>query len=286
MIDASEASSVSKPTAPVRIHVGSASVAGGELNFDAARTFRGPAAIGVVVCDGVGTLSGSGEAATAVADRVASLVGGAQPSSILTSAEEVNRQLSPFGDSGEGSTTMIALAAGFDGTVAYSYLGNGSLLEVRPYRINPAGPPELRTAELTLPDVTYAEGRPALTSVLPVEGGEPKCSTGLVVARSAPVTAFLAVTDGIASDDERLIASDREGRVWRGVPEPLRLILGELADCWDELVAPHSDHDGAGSSDRRLSELLERSLTAMREAGKLRDDASAGVVLIERPVPS
>jgi len=270
----------------IRIHVGCASVTPKSLNRDSVRTFRREDSAGIVVCDGVGLLSGSAQASQTVADNVVSGAAAGGPKSLLVIADDLNRDLPVFGESGEGATTMIAAAGSDDGSLTYSYLGNGSLFELRAYPSPRFDKPVIRIAELTLPNVSYESAPHALNSWLPMPGEKLAFSAGTLAPRSPSLTAFLAVTDGIATDDDRELADDSSGGLWREVPLPLKLLIEDLERCWFDLVGEFDRCDGAGSCDSALTEILNDSLARIRDTevdgrSVLSDDASAGLVVLD-----
>jgi hypothetical protein len=237
---------------------------------------------GVVVCDGVGALSGSGlvaeQAATTAADYIAAhgvrtaIVGGDDPlgagGDVLHCAQHVADVIGPVDD---GATTLIAVAADELGYVAYSFVGNGTLLDVEPLDRGAYGF-RLSAAELVTPHVTWKEGRPALRSVIPPRAGSAVAAArGVLFPQPDRTRLLLAVTDGIASDEERSEGISAGAR-WRKVPAPLAAVMAALEAQWPDVV---DDADPGG----RLETLLEDVLVRLAE-DVLVDDATVGAVLV------
>lgn len=232
----------------------------------------GPTGAAVVVCDGVGSLRCSGKVADAAASAGAAHVRehglragllGDGATSVTKAAADAVKGLE------DGATTVIAVGAESDGFAAYAFAGNGTLLDIEGVDLGEHGV-RLSVAELVQPHVSWAKGRPALRSVLPVPGrAEPVAARGLLYPQPDRTRLLLAVTDGVASDEERPIGCDTEGVEWRQSPVPLTRLLAALRDAWRVLA----ERDA-------LQQALAVGLEALVAEGRLADDATAGAILV------
>ena len=240
-------------------------------NQDRAVAFATATGAGVVVCDGVGAYAGSGEVAERVADLAARHIE-THPEGlargVLTCAQESDREL---GDVENGATTLLAVAAGETGALAYAFVGNGTLLDVVPVEAI-EGRVQLRAAELVVPHIAWTRGRPALRSVIPSGNGGPERSGGTLEPQPGQVRLLLALTDGIATDEERMVGTTPEAS-WREIPLELVTLLGALTARWEEIVA--SEDPGA-----TLSDTMQDALDELAANGQLEDDATAGALLL------
>jgi hypothetical protein len=223
---------------------------------------------GVVVCDGVGSLAGSGD----VADRVASFVADhvtalGLADGVASCAEAARDHLK---DITEGATTLLAAGADPAGRVRYAFVGNGSLFDIEPTEF-PDGSVRLRVAELVVPHMTLITGRPALRSFLPTQG-ELEVTTGTIDPRPGRERLVLVCTDGVASDEERGHKIDSNDDLWRVIPKPLVGLLDHLTRAWRDIHAnPRRDP---------LEATIQAALDDAHAAGDLDDDAGVGAVLL------
>jgi hypothetical protein len=234
-------------------------------------TEEGPAA-GVVVCDGVGSLPGSGltaEAATAAvrafmadqADPVAAVAGSVAAAAAAVREDEA------------GATTMLVVVADPEGTVAYGMVGNGAIVEVLAVEPTP-GHWRFHHTELAFPDIDYERGRPTLRSFLPSADPDRAVELGARRLRRDRHRLILACTDGLVTEDAPLVLRDeRGGGLWRQVPSPLASVLDDIAAGWETLISDPTPELG-------LPLILQNSLTALAEAGRLDDDATLACLLL------
>lgn len=157
---------------------------------------------GVVVCDGVGSLPGSGSTAELAAGAVRSFMATqdnlvqAVDGSIAAAAEAVR-------DDEEGATTMLVLAADTVGSVAYGMVGNGAIIEV--LAVEPVdGAWRLHHTDLGFPHIGYELGRPALQSFLPTSDPGASTESGARRLRPDRHRLFLACSDGLVTEDAPL----------------------------------------------------------------------------------
>jgi hypothetical protein len=227
---------------------------------------------GVVVCDGVGAFAGSGATAEVAAAAVSAFMEsrtdlvGAVDESFAVAAGAVS-------DDEEGATTLLVLAADEVGTVGYGMVGNGAIVEVLAVEPVP-GHWRLHHTELGFPHIGYERGRPTLQSFLP--SGDPPggAELGARKLRCDRHRLLLACTDGLVAEDAPVVVRDEQGGgLWRQVPPLLAAVLGDLGDGWAALVSdPTPELD--------LPLLLQRSLTALADAGELDDDATVAALLL------
>lgn len=229
-----------------------------------------PSGAGVVVCDGVGSLAGSGDVAERVAQLAAEhVLSFGIASGVPACAQYAARALGPVED---GATTLIAVGADEFGFVAFTQVGNGSLFDITVD--TDLGTPRLHTAELTTPHVSFADGRPLLSSFLPARSPEHLAAvSGVLLPCPGRVRVLIACSDGVATGEERAIGIAPDGSAWRSTPRPLATLLGDLASGWTDVI-------GCEDVTAALGALLQRSLDALTADDRLDDDATVGVVLV------
>jgi hypothetical protein len=242
---------------------------------------------GVVVCDGVGALSDSGAvaetAARAAVDHIArhgirrgipgSNDDGAGSATVVDCAQHA---ADVVGEQDAGATTLIAVGADHDGYVAFSFVGNGTLLDAEPV-VRAGDRVRLSVAELVTPHISWANGRPDLRSVIPPRPGAPvTAARGVLYPQPDRVRLLLAVTDGIASDEDRFEGIS-DGARWRKVPTPLSEMIDAIETAWNDVLA--ADDPG-----EHLASLLQGLLDRLA-ADVLTDDATVGAVIV-RPAAS
>lgn len=261
--------------------VASAGPSAPHRNQDRAAAIGFADAVGVVVCDGVGEFAGSGEVAQLACDAAvlhiarhgarAAILGADDPEGDLVPhcAQHVADTIGPVHD---GATTLLAVAADARGRVAFTYVGNGMLVDVEPV---PRGAGQIRVsaAQLVTPHISWADGRPALRSVVPprVAGAPVIAARGLLYPQPDRARIMLALTDGIASDEER-VEGTAEGARWLQVPGPLAAIFAAIEHAWPELSA--APDPGAA-----LGHALQDALDGL-PPGTLLDDATIGALLL------
>jgi hypothetical protein len=265
--------------------IASASPRGVEHTEDRALLFHGSrlsGATGVIVCDGVGSRAGSGDRAAQVSLLARQHLGRRGVSGGLGScAEDVAASLDGATD-GEGATTFIAVGADEHGLVGFSFVGNGSLLEVQGLHLG-TGRTRLLWVDHALPHVCIAGGREALRSYLPPDAGQTLEVTrgefGLPAGSARP---FLACSDGVATCEEQRIGRVNDGSVWKEVPRPLAGLLDGLEARWEDLVNVDADAEECRAL---LAEVLQEALDDALFADHLDDDAAVGGVFL-RPAPT
>ena len=238
-------------------------------------------AVGVVVCDGVGEFAGSGDIAQLACDTAVSHIARHGACVAILGADDPEDEPVPhcarhvadtIGPTDDGATTLLAVAADARGRVAFTFVGNGMLLDVEPV---PRGAGRIRVsaAQLVTPHISWAEGRPALRSVIPprVAGAPVIAARGLLYPQPDRPRIMLALTDGIASDEER-VEGTSDGTRWLQVPGPLAAIFAGIERAWPELSA--ADDPGAA-----LGCTLQDALDGL-PPGTLLDDATIGALLL------
>ena len=226
-------------------------------------------AAGVVVCDGVGSYTKSGETAeravSAVRDHMTNSeeVTGDLGGCIHAAAEALN------GDP-EGAATPLVVTANPTGAVSYALVGNGAVLEVRALETVP-GQFAINYNELTFAHMSYEQGRPALQSFLPGAGSTPERGTRQLARGSARL--FLSCTDGLVTEDAPRVMPDSLGNLWKEIHKPLASLLGPIGQSWAALLE-------VAQPERMLSTLLQETLVRMAQEGELDDDATVGALLM------
>jgi hypothetical protein len=252
----------------------------GDRCQDRAATFVAPAgspSAGVVVCDGVGALEGSGRVAEEVARLAAAHLAERGVAGGLWHLDETLAEAPPAGE--EGATTLVAVGAEASGLVGHMLIGNGALIEVEPADGWP-GAARLRWTDLVLPQIRWEGGRPALRSILPTPDGVPEAAKGCRQVPAGRPRMYLACSDGISSDEARSEGDAPDGTRWKQVPAQLARLVADVATAWPELVGPEVPTGEALSG--RLAESLDRML----EDGLLEDDATVGALLMRPSTPA
>ncbi len=234
---------------------------------------------GVVVCDGVGSRSGSAATAEAATGAVRAFMTDRRDA-VAAVAGSFAAGAAAVRDDEDGATTMLVLAADHAGNVAYGIVGNGAIVEVLPVEVVP-GRWRLHHTDLSFPQVSYERGRPTLESYLP--SADPTGGAELGARRLLPGRhrLFLACTDGLVHEDAPLVVRDeRDGGLWRQVPASLAAVLADLTAGWPALLA-------GAAPERDLPLLLQTSLARLADADELDDDATLACLLLlpEEPRP-
>ena len=249
---------------------------GDSTNQDRVAVYRaadGLGGAGVVVCDGVGSYAGSGAVAAEVAATASEHLAKQAVGPGFWSLSEVVTA-GPLEAAG-GATTLIAVGADQTGLAGHAFVGNGSLIELVPYKPR-AGVLRLRWADLALPQISWDDGRPALRSFLPAPPDDFETVLGFRAAAGRPrPRMYLACTDGIATDEERPGAQSPNGTYWKEVPRALVRVIEDLERQWPALLAKEEE-----LATEALGALLERSLATLLDDGVLDDDASVACVLL------
>jgi hypothetical protein len=233
---------------------------------------------GVVVCDGVGSLPRSGPVAEAVAECAAEYVartgvrrgiaGLGFESGAAHAVQHVAESIEPTPD---GATTLIAVGADAEGYVAYSFVGNGTLLDIEAVSIG-EGRVRLSAAELVVPHIDWGLGRPALRAFLPANGNAAVPSArGLLGPQPDRIRLLLAMTDGVATDEERTQGTG-SGTTWRKVPEPLAALMAAVTAGWNDFISSPDPGESLGGA-------IQGTLDALARDGELTDDATVGALL-------
>lgn len=237
---------------------------------------RGPGPSGVVVCDGVGALAGSGDTAEEVSELGAALISGREVGRAIWN---LDHRLARFLPSDlEGATTMAVVCADEQGVVGHMLLGNGSVIEVVPMELEP-GRVRLLWTSIALPQMGGNEGRPALRSFLPSNGSGVEAEKGI---RRTPVDAprlYLACSDGFLSEEERLEGPAPDGTVWRQVPKFAAELVERLTSVWNELLVAEPEAAAA-----TLTSAIERVIQDPESDDPLDDDTTVGALYM-RPLP-
>ena len=244
-----------------------------ERNQDRAQPFvlnSGLDGAGVVVCDGVGARARSGEVAELVVRAACGYVErngvGDDFAGCLDHVAELSTDI-------DGATTLIAIAATEAGRVSYALVGNGSLFEVEAYDQGDKGP-RLGWVQLVLPQVSFATGVPALRSFLPAPNvSAVEALLGSRSRNAATARLYLACTDGVSTEEERVVAETADGRRWVELDRPLATVLEALEASWSDLAASDTPPE-------LLGEVLQAALDRSLDEGMLDDDATLGSVLL------
>jgi hypothetical protein len=225
---------------------------------------------GVAICDGVGSLEGSGAVAELCLAHVVEHVAELGPAAVLTCATAAAAAL---GDADrDGATTLVAAAVDSAGAAYWTLVGNGSVFELEAVDVR-GGRARLAIAELALPQVSYDGGRPALRSTLPAPLVDLEVAGGTLLPRAGRSRALLVCSDGIATGEDWREGMSAAGTWVREVPPTLTVVFERLAASWEEMGAAGPQ----ATLDDTLAELLD--------SGALVDDASAGLVLMPAAGP-
>jgi hypothetical protein len=246
---------------------------GAAKSQDRAATFNAEGALGcgVVVCDGVGAYGDSGLVAQQVCDDSCTYL--SEIGVLAGIPAVVTHAQGRLDDPVDGATTLLALGVDPEGHVSYCLVGNGCLVEIEPIHLG-APTPKLLWSDMALPQISLAEGRPALRSILrhgltrPIE-----IASGTRAIDPFAARMYLACTDGIATNEERRIGEAPDGSTWKEIPRPLARLLRELAVAWPELVTTIDPQP-------LLEQILQQTLDDLLATGALDDDATVGAVLV------
>lgn len=229
---------------------------------------------GVIVCDGVGSRPESAAVAEGFARAAA---GRLSEEGIMPGLWELDWSLTQAeAPARDGATTLLAVGADESGLVAHLLLGNGSIVEVVPTRL-PSGGVRLLWTSIALPQIDWSRGRASLQSVLPARHGETLAARGYRRVMPGRAQLYLACTDGVLTEEERMLGRAEDGTHWQPVPPLFASLLERLRASWDELLGEEVEN-GIGPG---LQRLLERVLEgAGSSEDGLSDDASIGAVLV------
>jgi len=259
--------------APFELIVSAASASSKEAEGeDRVRTVgRGPGPSGVVVCDGVGSIAGSAGMAEEASELGAALLGGHEVGEAIWRLDRrLDRHLAPDRD---GATTMAAVCADEKGVVGHLLVGNGSVLEVVPMEVEP-GKVRLLWTSIALPQMGGREGRPALRSFLPPDGGRVEAEKGVRMAPAGTPRLYLACSDGFLSEEQRLEGPAPDGTVWRQVPRCAANLMELLGSAWTELLTLPTEDALA------MLDGFAREAVAPEPGRPLDDDTTVGVLYL------
>lgn len=235
----------------------------------------------VVICDGVGALEGSGPVAREVTELVAAALGErsledgirALPN-VVSQAKSAVHAAEVDAPAERGATTLLVLSADATGRVGHFMVGNGMLIEAEP-RLPGSRAAGMSWTCLALPQVSVADGHPALRSFLPcTDPATLEYAAGMrETASTRAPRIFLACSDGIASEEECSTGFAPNGTQWKEVPTALARLLDQLAADWAAICDSTSPEQG-------LDELLRTVLDDLLDEGALADDATVGALLL------
>jgi hypothetical protein len=246
-----------------------------ELNQDRLRPFMAngeQSSAGMILCDGVGSKPDSALVAEDIAERAAELLArqGARPG-IWELDWNLTKMELPRRD---GATTLLAVGADESGLVAHLLVGNGVVVEIAPTRL-PSGSVRLLWTPIALPQIDWSQGRPGLQSVLPANYGETAGARGYRRVMPGRTHMYLLCSDGVLTEEERLIGRAEDGSQWQPVSRLFAEILSRLAKSWDALI-----DEAPGKAGAALTELLQQTLNDFATEHGLSDDSSVGAVLV------
>lgn len=224
---------------------------------------------GVIVCDGVGSESNSGEVAEAAVNAAKDLIArdGLTPHLIA----QVNDHVSHFVD---GHTTLLAATAHSTAgswLVEYMCVGNGSMIEiVAGGRDNN---PWMWWTDHFVPHVDFSTGKDTLAVALPCPPDELLWTAGQIHVAHGAARLILLVSDGIATVEDYRVGRMPDGSAWREIPELLDALLTAIRQ-------PLLDIGHESRAEHRLATALTNTLDEFADASRLDDDASFGVILL------
>lgn len=238
----------------------------------------------IVVCDGAGAFEGSGPVAREVTELAAAALGersledGIRALPIVVSQTKPARYAAEVEAPAEyGETTLLVLSADGTGCVGHFMVGNGMLVEAEP-RLPGSKAAGMSWIGLALPQISVADGHPALRSFLPcADPAALEYAAGVRKTSSKAARIFLACSDGIASDEECSTGFAPNGTQWKEVPTAFARLLSQLAADWLAICDSTSPKE-------RLDELLRTVLDELLAEGALADDATVGALLL-RAIP-
>jgi len=230
----------------------------------------------ILLCDGIGSFGGSGEAADVVIGCLQFAENKVELISHINSAHNEILDKEIFG----GTTMLSAIVTEDHLKVMLAYLGNGSIYHF--------------TGDLFDKPETFTESNKIhryVNYLLPhvdKDGALLKHISNCSTAQEL-VPTFLELslnglegdvifmfTDGISSLEDDIVISDDQSRIWRNQSENVNSILNHW-DLW--MKANYSD-----INKEKLDKFLEDQLAWLKENKKLEDDASIGLIMTKRVI--
>lgn len=247
----------------------------------------------LVLCDGVGSVSGAKQASHLVAQSMMADLVEAEEFPPVDSPPDFARlfalqaeRLTAKSDTDaslKGSLATTCLVATITDTHLHlGYVGNGGAFHFRgdAFRWSGRFVPGLYGANLIAPHVEAYAGQNALTRFLsddmPDDTGSARhAPTCLSISRDARNGDMLLLcSDGVFSGEEAF-ARDDQGGLWQSIPVTLSTILIAVRDGFDEIARSPDTVDAAAYLTWCLSNTLER----LRAGGSLQDDASVALLV-------
>ncbi len=271
----SDGSAESGPT----FGVGSA-ICSGTADQDRAWVGRGPdGSVAAVVCDGVGSIPRSEEAANLAVQSFAASAGrGAGLDQAVSAAiEGVRRSRTP------GATTLLSLRV-TDDRIDFIGIGNGSIVEAC---YQPADDPDRRGhlvawSDHFVPTIDYSSGRETLTGVVTAAASPMEWVKGSVRSRRSCWTIWILCSDGVSTLEERREGTVADGTRWSEIPTPLAAVIESLGRALDQATSPTAGR----SLDEVLRATLAETLNEIDGRGELHDDAAVVAVVVPPSKPT
>jgi hypothetical protein len=228
----------------------------------------------VIVCDGLGSLERSGEAARMAASITAGMLSEHGADAARLAFETAHWQIRDR-FLGDGGTTMIVLSECSQGLRAH-YVGNGAILQLCELleTAAPGAPSPVRLAWTNhlLPHTAYEHGREVMEAVLGIGPATPPEPDSVVISARRAAQLVVAVTDGILSREQVRVGSTADGERWERLDPALIEVL-ELSEAVLRRLRE------APASAEELGKLLETRLAGLTAAGSLDDDATVGALV-------
>lgn len=241
---------------------------GVKLNQDRSGVNTNPEHQGLILCDGIGSLAQSEQAAEFVVSQFQNL---AHPNS-----ESLIRQLieTPPAQRPPGGTTfIIGHAKSGESTVAIEYIGNGSVIHLHGcFAENSMTDTPYMYSNIVVPHIAPDD---SLTRHLSNDSNKEQLKPGkITIDLNYPAgDILLFLSDGINSLERQVVIEDESGRFWRYENPALQTIIQELSTFIksEAEVTPQVLQVW-------ISEILQR----LNASNLLDDDAAMGIIMTER----
>ena len=229
---------------------------------------------GLVLCDGIGSLSESGTVSAKVCDLFVSALndssGVFEDQKIVNNISDQVREIS-----GEGGTTLIYCRELNENSVRIGYLGNGGISGLRGdfYKEKLGEKVNLYT-NLLLPHVDKSG---ALTRHISTNSSQKNCIVSNLdfTLNSDTGDILIFYTDGLGSIETQFVADLDENGLWRSELDLFHRILVAL----DEGLQKECEE---GVRNEILKKVLDQECNEFKVQGLLEDDMSIGIMVTHK----
>ncbi|REG85316.1 protein phosphatase 2C domain-containing protein [Algoriphagus antarcticus] len=229
---------------------------------------------GLVLCDGIGSLSGSGIVSSTVCElfinELINHYGGFDDQKIVN---EISEQIKRMKD--EGGTTLIYCRELNEDSVRIGYLGNGGISGLRgDFYYEKLGEKVNLYTHLMLPHVDRTG---ALTRHISTNSfaNTFQISTLDLTLNSECGDILIFFTDGLGSIETQFIADVDENGIWRSELDLFHEILFALHENLQTKCDREVRNDG-------LKMMLDNKCKEFKDQGSLEDDISIGLLVTEK----